>query len=399
MLEKKMTGQENHGNIRARNPLPEHDKTSGLRTVEAHSGDLETLFDGLVDSVIMIDSRGIIHTVNRATVSTFGYTHDELVGNNVSMLMPSPYNHEHDEYIRHYLDSGVAKVIGVGREVSARRRDGTVFPAHLAVTEAVIDGVRYFTGFIRDISDVFAARKELQIAQGRLVQRERLAAIGQMVTGLAHESRNAFQRCHACLAELSLDLSGMPESLRLVQKVQKALDDLNRLLEEVRSYAAPIIPEIRDVDIAALVRESWQQAGESHALMPEFRLIAPDDLPVSIRIDGDRIRQVLINIFENAIIACPLEGIVEVSLQWNASSPERIAISVEDNGPGVPENDRERIFEPFFTTRTKGTGLGLAICRRIVESHDGTIGFSRSESLGGACFRFELKCRPRATSS
>ncbi len=379
--------------------MPEHDETSELRSVEAYSGDLATFFDGLVDSVIMIDSQGIIHTVNRATVSTFGYTQDELVGNNVSMLMPSPYNHEHNEYIRRYLDSGVAKVIGVGREVSARRRDGTMFPAHLAVTEAVIDGVRFFTGFIRDISDVFAARKELQIAQGRLVQRERLAAIGQMVTGLAHESRNAFQRCHACLAELSLDLSGKPESLRLVQKVQKALDDLNRLLEEVRSYAAPIIPEIRDVDIAGLVRESWQQAGESHALMPEFRLIAPDDLPVSIRIDGDRIRQVLINIFENAIIACPLEGIVEVTLQWNASSPDRIAISVEDNGPGVPENDRERIFEPFFTTRTKGTGLGLAICRRIVESHDGTIELGQSGSLGGACFRFELKCRPRATKS
>lgn len=357
--------------------------------------ELATLFDGLVDSVIMIDSNGIIATANRATTSMFGYSPEELIGQNVKMLMPAPHTQEHDDYIRRYLDSGVARIIGVGREVPARRRDGTLFPAHLAVTEAVIHGVRYFTGFVRDISDVFAARKELQIAQGRLVQKERLAAIGQMVTGLAHESRNAFQRCHACLAELSLDLCGMPESLQLVQKVQKALDDLNRLLEEVRSYAAPIIPEIRDVDVVALIRDSWQQTGEGHALMPKFRLNVPENLPDSFRIDGDRIRQVLLNIFENAVIAGPIDGMVDVFLEWIPATPGRLVITIEDSGPGVPEENRERIFEPFFTTRTKGTGLGLAICRRIVESHDGTLELVPSKALGGACFRIELKCRPR----
>ena len=151
--------------------------------------------------------------------------------------MPSPYREAHDGYMKNYLESGQKKIIGIGREVVGRRKDGTTFPIHLAVTEIKVDGRRLFTGIIRDISDV-------KVAERKLAESERLAAIGQMVAGLAHESRNAFQRSHACLATLALDLTDQPESLKLVEKTQKALDDLNFLYEEVRDYAAPIVLEI-----------------------------------------------------------------------------------------------------------------------------------------------------------
>ncbi|MDB4380180.1 PAS domain S-box protein, partial [Mariniblastus sp.] len=145
---------------------------------------LAAILDNAVDAIITINERGIMVAVNPGTENMFGFSKSDMLGNNVNMLMPAPYHENHDDYLSHYLASGVRKIIGVGREVVGRRKDGSVFPIHLAVTEIHIENERLFTGIIRDISDVKAVEK-------KLVQNERLAAIGQMMAGLAHESRNA----------------------------------------------------------------------------------------------------------------------------------------------------------------------------------------------------------------
>lgn len=237
--------------------------------------------------------------------------------------------------------------------------------------------------------------QEIALAEERMMANERLAAVGQMVAGLAHESRNAFQRSHACLAELSLDLQAMPDSLVLVQKVQKALDDVNCLLEEVRQYSAPINLERRDCDLASLVRESWQQIedAKSNSNQVSVSFNVESDFPDSIYVDPRKLVQVFRNLLENAIFANEGTRPVEVSLKL--ARPKRrlsgavVSVAVSDHGKGVPEAEREKIFTPFFTTKTKGTGLGLAICRRIVEAHNGEISVADSEA-GGAMFVVRL---------
>ncbi|MGI9518291.1 MAG: sensor histidine kinase [Pirellulaceae bacterium] len=232
--------------------------------------------------------------------------------------------------------------------------------------------------------------RKLEAAQRKLLMNERLAAIGQMVAGLAHESRNAFQRSHACLANLALDVAKMPESLELVHKVQKALDDLNLLLDEVRDYSAPINLERQATDLRALVNETWQHttAASQSETEPEFRLQCADGFPGKFAVDRNRIQQVIRNLLENARHACADSGVVEARLLLQ-DQPPGVRIEIEDSGSGVLPDQAARVFEPFFTTKTKGTGLGLAICRRIVEVHDGRIGLG-SGALGGACFVVEL---------
>lgn len=233
----------------------------------------------------------------------------------------------------------------------------------------------------------------LDKAQEQLLMNERLAAIGQMVTGLAHETRNAFQRSHACLAELALDLEDMPQSLELVRKVQRALDDVHHLLEEVRDYSAPIILERRHTCLKTLVEETWQNilATKKVDQTPRFSIEIDDDFPNRSFLDNNRLRQVLRNLLENALFACGDPGQLIVRLRFGQKN-NRIRIEVDDDGAGIEPDNRETIFTPFFTTKTKGTGLGLAVSRRYVDAHGGRI-FVESADPRGARFVIELPHR------
>lgn len=249
-------------------------------------------------------------------------------------------------------------------------------------------------GLLRRLVERKRHLEEIELAQSRLVANERLAAIGQMVAGLAHESRNAFQRSHACLAELSLDLEDKPESMKLVRKVQKALDDVNGLLEEVRNYSAPIILERRDCDIVDLVNSSWQdiQDAKSDESLPKLEVRMAEHTPKSWLIDCSRIGQVVRNLLENAIFACKDDGPIVVDIAFREDETpanQLLLLDISDNGDGVALERREEIFIPFFTTKTRGTGLGLAISKRIVESHGGQLFVDESER-GGAKFSIQI---------
>ena len=351
-----------------------------------HQERLASFLDNAVDAIVTIDEKGIIDSANPATERLVGYSPDKLIGKNVRILMPRPYRDEHDQYIRNYLSTGQKKIIGIGREIVGQRADGTIFPLHLAVNEIRIGQRRLFTGVLRDISDV-------KSVEARLVQNERLAAIGQMVAGLAHESRNAFQRSHACLANLALDVQEMPESLALVHKVQNALDHLNSLLEEVRDYSAPIVLNESATVLDSMIRETWQQittaSPESSAI--RFQLECPEDFPSAVRVDRVRLGQVVWNLLENARAACESAsdaGQIRVRLTVNKNA-DHFQIAVCDNGPGIEESRQQTIFEPFYTTKTRGTGLGLAICRRIIDAHGGRLACHTNE-FGGACFTIQI---------
>ncbi len=330
---------------------------------------LKAVLNTAVDAIITIDLGGRILNVNPASERMFGYSKEELLGKNVKLLMPQPHCDEHDEYIRRYLQTGEARIIGVGREVTGKRKDGTIFPIHLAVSE--VDHLQIFTGIIRDLTD-------LHFAQQQLLQSERLAAIGEMVTGLAHESRNALQRTKACLEVLELEVEDRPEALDLVRRIQSAQDHVHQLYEEVRGYAAPLVLEHKRLRLDEIWREAWGILSQEHSARVRFHVVANTE---QLEIRGDRrsLVQLLRIVFENAIAACGDEGDVTLTVSdgtvatvGNNSAPA-VQIQIADTGPGLNVQQCEKIFEPFFTTKTTGTGLGMAIAKRIVEGHGGRI--------------------------
>jgi signal transduction histidine kinase len=217
-------------------------------------------------------------------------------------------------------------------------------------------------------------RSQLRQAQEQALQAERLAAIGQMMTGLAHESGNALARSQACLEMLALEVQDRPEALDLIQRIQKAQDHLRQLYEEVRGYAAPVRLEREEWDVSGV----WRQAWTNLAVLRQGRDAALSELTAGANlrcaVDHFRLEQVFRNMFENSLAACrgPARLTVVCSDAELAGRPA-LRVAVRDNGPGLPPEARARIFEPFFTTKTKGTGLGMAIAKRIVEAHGGQI--------------------------
>jgi PAS domain S-box-containing protein len=233
---------------------------------------------------------------------------------------------------------------------------------------------------------------ELQEAQQRALQAERLAAIGQMAAGLAHESRNALQRIQACLALLGFRLAGQSENLELLARAQKAQDDLRRLYDDVREYAAPIQLDLR----CCRLDEVWRQAWEDIAPLREGKdavLVEEQTGGVDLECLASpfHLEQVFRNLFENALAAASSNpspvgrGGPRITVRCTAvqlDGREAIQVAVQDNGPGFAEEERKRAFEVFFTTKVRGMGLGLAICKRIIEAHGGRIEVGDSPEPG-----------------
>jgi PAS domain S-box-containing protein len=347
--------------------------------LQDHEGRLQAILDTAVDGIVTIGERGIIESFNRAAEQMFGWTSDETVGENISVLMPSPYCEEHDRYLVNYLETGEAKIIGIGREVVGRRKDGTTFPMDLAVSEVWLGERRLFTGIVRDITE----RKR---TEERLLQAERLAAIGEAMAGLAHESRNALQRSQAGLEMLSRRVEDRPDAIQLIQRIQKAQDDLHQLYEEVREYAAPIKLNPQCCNLASILREAWQylhvrRQGRTVRLRETEQTSAVDaasevdgTLDFLCNVDSFAIRQVFRNVLENSLAASgdPVEIEVEY-FETQINSRPAVGVTLRDNGPGLTPEARDRIFDAFYTTKTHGTGLGMAIARRFVEAHAGRI--------------------------
>jgi PAS domain S-box-containing protein len=307
----------------------------------------------------------------------FGYGIQELLGNNINVLMPEPDRSQHDSYVARYIETRKPSIIGIGRRVTGRRKDGGEFPAHLAVSEFAVRGKQYFTGIIRDLS-------ELERVQKQLLQVERLAAIGQMVTGLAHESRNALQRAQACLDMLSLDLKENQEQLDLARRATMALQDLYRLYEEVRGYAAPIHLEFRECDLKTIWHKEWENLAAARKGKHIELVDAPDSQHLNCEVDVHRVEQVMRNILENAIHACGTKGTITVSCkEAQCATDPAVMITIADDGSGMTQEIANQIFEPFFTTKQKGTGLGMAIVHRIMTAHGGSV-MARPLEHGGS---------------
>jgi PAS domain S-box-containing protein len=496
--------------------MPLADSTINSHDRLANSDDaarLRAILETAVEAIIQIDEQGIVESINSSGEQMFGYRSDEIVGQNISILMPSPFREEHDRYIKNYLTTGERKIIGNGREAIGLRRDGSIFPIQLSVSEVKLRDRRVFAGFVADITEkkrveeslrrehsfvesILATVRaivlvldtegkiirfnpyveklsgyslqelrgkdwfetfipppdhdrirelfrqclaghsghgfinrvmtkdgrereiawwdthlrdasgqtiglictghdvtELNEANRRLVQSERLAAIGEAMASLAHESRNSLQRSQVCLEMLSDRLGGNPDDIELINVIQRSLDDVHRLYEEVRQFAAPIRIEPVPKNIRALVHDVWSQLAESrrNRKVQLVEQIACDEL--CCEIDPFWIGRVFRNMFENSLAAC--DDPAEITIEYRDDSSQGIPalrLAVRDNGPGMNSEQMSRVFDSFYTTKTKGTGLGMAIARRVMEAHHGTIGVN-PDYVGGAEFILTLPRR------
>ena len=211
-------------------------------------------------------------------------------------------------------------------------------------------------------------------AQRRSVQQERLAAIGQTMAGLAHESRNAFQRSQAALETLALELEDRPNASLLLGRIQRANDHLLHLYEEVLQFAKPMRLDLRQCDIVEIVEATCRHVAQAAKTSSDCFTVSLQGQTRSVIADAFAVEQILRNVIENAMVVCPPDRpiLVAISDTWQGDQPS-LQVEVIDEGPGIPPENMERIFEPFFSTRSRGTGLGLPIARRLAEAHGGSL--------------------------
>ena len=355
---------------------------------------LRRVIDSALDGMIVIDSSGTVLLYNAACERMFGYSAKEVLGNNVKLLMPQPHRKNHDTYIRNYLRSGTAKVIGIGRDLTGRRKDASTVPIRLSVGELRDDdGTPLFIGTLHDLTETLQARERIEELQSELMQVARASAVGEMGSTLAHEltqplsAVTGFVEASAALIDQS-DVE-IPARVReyMDQAVAQALraGAVVRLLREFTSRGDT---ERSVEDINAVVEEICKLTTlgtASDGLALELNLAA--DLP-PVLIDHVQIQQVVLNLVRNSIDALRDRETRTIRVA-TAPKGDMVEVVVSDNGPGLPEEVRERVFEPFVSTKPDGIGIGLSICRTIVEAHGGRIAVDTGTQCG-AGFRFSV---------
>lgn len=347
---------------------------------------LDAIMQSAIDAIIVIDQRGIVREANRATERMFGFPVTNLVGKNVSILMPAIFADQHDRYVAEYLRTGDRKIIGIGREVVGRRSDGSEFPVHLAVSEMQIGDERCFAGIVRDISDLKSAQAalreindqledriaratiELQAAQDALVQREKLAMLGQISGGIAHEIRNPLNAVKTSVYFLTHaknvnDQKRQEHLERIDRQVALINDVVTTLADFARSPGSKPGPCV----LAELLPETIQQVNPASKYVVELQI---DPRVAEVELDQRQMAIVFQNLIRNAIDAMPDGGrlTIKVLVEDGGTS-----VSFQDQGQGIAPADLGRIMEPFFSTKARGMGLGLPICKTFVHQNGGQL--------------------------
>lgn len=366
--------------------------------LSARQAHLQSILNTVPDAMIVIDSSGSINSFSTAAENLFGYSANEVLGRNVRILMPSPYREAHDGYLGRYLATGERRIIGIGRLVVGERKDGSTFPMELSVGEMQSGDRRYFTGFVRDLTERQATEARLQELQSELVQVSRLTAMGEMAATLAHELNQPLAAI-ANYMKGSRRLIEQKSDSRSVQ-IREALDKS----AEQAMRAGQIIRRLREF----VARGEAEQQIESISKIIEeasaLALVGAKELSIRVKFAFDRrydevladkvqIQQVLLNLMRNAIEAMAGAERRELEVSVAPADGERVEVRVSDTGSGMSESAMEHLFQPFFTTKPHGMGVGLSICRTIIEAHGGSIQ-ARPNPRGGTIFSFTL---PRFT--
>jgi PAS domain S-box-containing protein len=341
---------------------------------------LSAILDTAVEAIILIDARGTIKSVNPATQRIFGYAPDELRGQNVKLLMPDPYHSEHDGYLARYVATGERRIIGIGREVTGQRKDGTRFPMDLAVSEMHLGGVQMFSGFVRDASE----RKRLE---AEFLQSQKNEVVGRLSEGIAHDFNNLLMGIRSCARLAGEQLGESDPARELMSEIevttQRGMAMTRRLLAFGRQQTAQLVP----TSLGAVIEEN----------VPMWRRLVGEDIDLLVECCSERdvllgdaglLEQVLINLVVNARDALPKGGRIWMRTE---RAGDTLVLCVRDEGCGMDAATCARIFEPFFTTKPpgQGTGLGLSTVMRIVRELSGRVEVE-SEPGSGTTFRIHF---------
>ena len=334
--------------------------TVPLQRSEANAR-LRSIIDSAVDGIIVIDSRGHIESFNPAAQRLFGYPESEVRGRNVKMLMPSPYHEEHDKYIERYLTTREARIIGIGREVVGRRRDGTTFPIHLSVGEISVGGEPKFTGIVHDLSARVAMEAQLR-------EQTALARLGEMAAVIAHEVKNPLAGIRGAIEVIGNRLPDDGRERATVREIISRIDALNDLMKDLLLFARPPKPRPTPIDVLPLLSSTVDLLAQDPALK-EIRVDVEGSAPPILG-DPEMLRIVFQNLLVNGAHAMRGRGTIRVEIGMHDTTCE---IAFADSGPGIPPEIRDRVFTAFFTTKARGSGLGLATAKRFIDAHRGHI--------------------------
>ena len=354
-----------------------------------------SILETVPDAMIVIDVNGAIIFFSAAAERMFGYSEEEVLGRNVSILMPSPDREAHDGYLKRYLDTGSPHIIGIGRLTIARRRGGGTFPIQLSIGEAKMRAGRVFTGFIQDLTERQETQVRMEELQNELAHVSRISAMGTMASSLAHELNQP-------LAAIANYLEGAAQLLsdpdpEKVATARAALAEATQ--QSVR--AGRIVRGLRDFigrrDTEKHVESLSRLINEANALA----LIGAREQGIEVSINFDpaadkvlvsrvQIQQVLINLIRNGIEAMAEAAVKKLMIMTHRIANGFVRVSVTDSGTGLASEVAARLFQPFLSTKDDGMGLGLSICQTIVEAQGGTI-WAEPALGGGTAFHFTLQ--------
>lgn len=351
-----------------------------------------SIVDTVPDAIILIDAAGAVESFSPAAERLFGYTADEVIGQNVKMLMPQPYRDAHDGYLARYMRTGERRIIGIGRIVVGQRKNGETFPMELAVGEFASPNGNFFTGFVRDLTDRQEAERRIEDLQTELLHASRLSVMGQMASTMAHELNQPLTAVTNYLeAGRHLISTGAAPPERIADLMEKAVAQAQRageVIRQLRQFVSKGETERHTQNLNQLVEEALALGlVGARQLGVRVSLDLDHHLP-PVMVDPVQIQQVILNLVRNAVEAMEAVDRRELIVATRAIGDE-IEASVADTGPGIASELADRLFQPFVTTKKNGMGLGLSICREIIEAHHGHLTVTGRQG-GGTVFRLTL---------
>ncbi|WP_332812284.1 sensor histidine kinase [Sphingomonas sp.] len=369
-------------------------KLSGTAQVFAREAHIRSILETVPDAMIVIGEDGRILSFSAAAERMFGYSEADLLGENVSTLMPSPDRERHDGYLRRYFDTGERRIIGIGRVTTARRRNGATFPINLHIGEARIGEDRVFTGFIQDLTERQETEQKLHELQSELAHVSRITSMGTLATSIAHELNQPLTAI-ANYAETARDLLDNPDAETLAL-VREALDECaqqsvraGQIVRRLRDFISRGETERRVENLDRLVGEASALAligSKEQGVDVDLKL---DPTATLVLVDRIQIQQVLLNLMRNAIEAMEESGARQLEISSLRQGDGWLRVTIADSGPGLAPEVAAKLFQPFVSTKAAGMGLGLSICHTIVRAHEGRI-WTEPSRFGGTAFHFTL---------
>ena len=359
------------------------------------------LMNAAVDGILLINDRGSIEAVNSAVERLLGYCREEIVGKNVSVLMPEPDKSQHDGYLSNYLNSGDAKIIGIGREVKARCKSGKIVPIYLSVGDYHDGNQAKFVGIIRDLSQqksreakLAEAEKEIHQLVSHLAQVSRVSVMGEMAANIAHEINQPLSAiatyAQSARRLLNAETPNLHTLSKPLDKIAEQALRAGEIIKGIRNWVRDQDTERQRCALDKLILAVIEIARLNNKQEEVDIQLELDPALPEVMVDPIQLQQVLFNLIRNALDASEsCQHAKRVTISAEATSAERVTVRVNDRGAGIDETARSRIFEPYVTTKAAGMGMGLSICKTIIEAHGGELSY-RPRTGGGTSFYFTL---------